>query len=169
LSSAIKLGEIIQTPTEITITDSWKFQWESAFLNTRGYFNSAQRCKALGINDLPLPFSLLGTMAIAFSVSNLSYFARVHLSFKNMFQNKAVLAGDTMRAMFTINDIERKKGGDGGQYCLTDSTHWMVNQHNEVVSSNSAVNSHKFSLSMQCFAMCRQRSSSFGVYSTFGS
>ena len=133
LSSGIKLDEIIQTPTEITITDAWKFLWESAFLNTRGYFNSAQRCKSLGINELPMPFSLLGTMAIALSVSSLSYFARVHLSFKNMFQNKAVFAGDTLRAMFAINDVEQKKGGDGNQYCLTNSTHWMVNQRNEVV------------------------------------
>ena len=30
----VKLGEIVQTPIEITITESWKSLWETAFLST---------------------------------------------------------------------------------------------------------------------------------------
>ena len=133
IASNISLGEVIHTPHEITITESWRNLWESAFLRNKGYFNSLNRCTSLGLAGVPLPFSLIATMGIAFSVSNLSYYARVHLRLKNVFQNRPVYEGDTVRAMFTINSINRKKGGDGNQYCLADSTHWVVNQHNEVV------------------------------------
>ena len=35
--------------------------------------------------------------------------------------------------MFCINSTEKKKGGDGSQYCIAHSTHWIVNQREEVV------------------------------------
>ena len=133
LTADTRLGEIIQTPIEVTIADTWKYLWESAFLSTKGYFNSIPKSKLLGFDSLPLPFSLIATIAIAFSVSNLSYHARVHLSFKNMFQHRPLLAGETVTAMFVINSVEEKKGGDGNQYCITNSTHWVVNQQKEVV------------------------------------
>ena len=133
ISSAVKLGEIVQTPIEVTVTDSWKSLWETAFLSTKGYFTSLSRSANLGFNGLPLPFSLVATMAVAFSVSSLSYYARVHLCFKNMFQQRPLIAGDTVRAMFCVNDTEKKKGGDGSQYCIANSTHWVVNQREDVV------------------------------------
>lgn len=133
ISSNVKLGEIIQTPLEVTVTESWKSLWESAFLSTKGYFTSLPRSNILGLEGLPLPFSLAATMAVAFSVSSLSYYARVHLSFTNMFQQRPLTAGDTVRMMFCINKTEKKNGGDGSQYCVAHSTHWMVNQREEVV------------------------------------
>ena len=133
LSSKIKLGEIVQTPFEVTITDSWKSLWESAFLSTKGYFTSLPRSANLNFQGLPVPFSLAATMAIAFSVSSLTYYARVHLGFQNMFQQRPLIVGDTVRAMFCINSTEKKKGGDGSQYCIANSTHWIMNQREEVV------------------------------------
>lgn len=133
ISPNIKFGEIVQTPYEVTITDSWKSLWETAFLSTKGYLTSLPKSSSLGLNGLPLPFSLLSTMAIAFSVSSLTYYARVHLCFKNVFQQRPVVAGDTVRAMFCINSTEKKRAGDGDQYCIADSTHWIVNQQDEVV------------------------------------
>lgn len=133
ISANIKFGDIVQTPYEVTITDSWKSLWETAFLSTKGYLTSLPNSTGLGFDGLPLPFSLLSTMAIAFSVSSLTYHARVHLCFKNVFQQRPVVAGDTVRAMFSINSSEKKRAGDGDQYCIVDSTHWIVNQRDEVV------------------------------------
>ncbi len=133
MASDIKLGEVIHTSHEVTITDAWRNLWESAFLRSKGYFNSLHRCTSLGLAGIPMPFSLITSIGIAFSVSNLSYYARVHLSLKNVFQHRPVYAGDTIRAMFVINSINPKRGGDGNQYCLADSTHWVVNQQDEVV------------------------------------
>lgn len=133
ISPNIKFGEIVQTPYEATITSSWKSLWEMAFLSTKGYHTSLLSCTSLGFKDLPLPFSLVATMAVAFSVSSLSYYARVHLCFKDMFQQRPLISGDTVRAMFCINSSEKKRAGDGDQYCIADSTHWLVNQRDEVV------------------------------------
>ena len=133
LSPDMKLGELIQNPLQVSITDSWKSLWESAFLSTKGYFNSMAQSNKLGFESMPLPFSLMATIATAFSVFNLTCHARLHLSFKNMFQHRPVLSGDTVRAMFVINNIDEKRGGDGNQYHITNSTHWMINQRNEVV------------------------------------
>ena len=132
ISSKVSLGEIVQTPFEVTITDTWKSLWETAFLSTKGYATSLPRSKILGFDGFPIPFSLATTMAIAFSVSTLSYYARVHLCFRNVFQHRPLIAGDTVRAMFCINNTENKKGGDGSQYCIAHSTHWLVNQRDEV-------------------------------------
>ena len=133
ISSKVRLGEIVQTPFEVTVTDSWKSLWETAFLGTKGYFSSLPRSARLGFESLPLPFSLAATMGVAFSVSSLSYYARVHLCFRNMFQQRPLMAGDTVKAIFCINSTEKKKGGDGSQYCIAHSTHWLVNQREEVV------------------------------------
>ena len=133
ISPNIKFGEIVQTPYEVTITDSWKSLWETAFLSNKGYFTSLPMSTSLGFKGLPLPFSQVATMAVAFSVSSLSYYARVHLCFKNMFQQRPLIVGDTVRAMFCINSAEKKRGGDGSQYCIVNSTHWIVNQPEEVV------------------------------------
>ena len=133
LSKDIKLGEMIQTPLQVTVSDSWTALWESAFLNTKGYFNRMPQSSSLGLDRQPLPFGLVATTAIAFSVFNMSCYARVHLSFRNMFQHRPVLSGDTVRAMFVINQVNEKNGGDGNQYYITDTTHWMVNQKDEVV------------------------------------
>ena len=133
ISPNIKFGEIIQTSYEVTITDSWKSLWETAFLSTKGHFTSLPMSTSLGFKGLPLPFSQVATMAIAFSVSSFSYCARVHLCFKNVFQQRPLVAGDTVRAMFCVDSAEKKRGGDGSQYCIANSTHWIVNQQEEVV------------------------------------
>ena len=132
ISSKVNLGEIVQTPFEVTITESWKSLWETAFLSTKGYYTSLPRSNSLGFNSLPLPFSLAATMAVALSVSSLSYYARIHLCFRNMFQQRPLMVGDTVRALFCLNSTEKKKGGDGSQYCIAHSTHWLVNEHEEV-------------------------------------
>ena len=123
LTADTRLGEIVQTPIEVTIADTWKYLWESAFLSTKGYFKSIPKSKLLGFDCLPLPFSLVATIALAFSVSNLSYYARVHLSFKNMFQHRPLLAGDTVRAMFVINSVEEKKKAEMATNTVSPTAH----------------------------------------------
>ena len=134
MSPQISIGEFISTPHEVTATESWKTLWDSAFLSTSGISNSHPRFStATGYNSLPLPFSLAATITLAFAVSSLSYHARVHLCFKNMVQHSPLLAGDTVRAVFRLNSIDRKIGGDGNEYSVADTTHQLLNQDDNLV------------------------------------
>ena len=117
----ISLGKVISTPFEAAVNESWKTLWECSFISPH---RSVQQS---------LPFSLVATMAVAFSVSSLSYHARVHLGFRNIFLERPLLVGDTARALFRIDSKESKNGSDRNNYCILKSTHWLVNQRNEIV------------------------------------
>ena len=121
----LAIGEIVPAPHEVFITDSWKTAWESSFITSRSCYDKN--------NDACIPFALAATLAVAFSVSNLSYYARVHLGFKNIFQHRPLLTGDRVRAMFRIDSVKSKKGSDSIQYSVVHSTHWLVNQNDEIV------------------------------------
>ena len=135
LDPTLKLGEMICSPLEVTVTESWKTLWDSAFLSMGGLQNSYVRSSKLGLTSIPLPFSLLATMLAGFTVSVFSYDARVHLGFYNMFQNKQVFPGDTLHAMFCVDSAHNTVGKDGNQYTIAYSSHQLVNQKNQVVFS----------------------------------
>ena len=128
ISPTLKIGEIVPAPHEITVTESLINTWDSSFskYSSNGLINgnSVTQCA---------PFSLTVTMAVALTVSSLSYHARVHLGFKDIFQERPLLPGDTVRALFRIEDVKVKKGGDSNLYSVATSKHWVVNQNNRIV------------------------------------
>lgn len=129
LSQDIKMGEIVSTPLECTITDGMTNLWESAFLqysSNRLHTNDNSTLKSV-------PFGLSTTLAVASSVQCFSYLARAHLGFKNIFQARPLLSGDKVRAMFRVDDVFLKKGGDSSSYAVAKSKHWLVNQENQIV------------------------------------
>lgn len=128
----IQIGQVVSASHEAHVTESWKTAWDSSFINSNAYENNYS--KVYKTSATPLPFSLATTMAVAFSVANLSYYARVHLGFKNIFQHRPLLTGDRVRAMFRIDSVNSKKGGDGRQYSVLHSTHWLINQCNQITT-----------------------------------
>ena len=135
LDPTLKVGEMIYSPLEVTVTESWKTMWDSAFLSMGELQNSYVKSSKLGLPDVPLPFSLLATMVAGFTVSMFSYDARVHLGFYNLFQNRPVFPGDTLHAMFCVDSASDTTGKDGNRYTIAHSSHWLVNQKNQVVFS----------------------------------
>ena len=135
LDPTLKIGEMIYSPLEVTVTESWKTLWDSAFLSMGQLQNSYVKSSKLGLADVPLPFSLLATMVAGFTVSMFSYDARVHLGFYNLFQNKPVFPGDTLHAMFCVDSAYDTTGKDGNRYTIAHSSHWLVNQKNQIVFS----------------------------------
>ena len=133
LSRDTSIGRLITTPQQVTVTEGWKAAWESSFIPSQGVDTSLIRANELGLTDLPVPLSLAVTMTAALAVSSLSYHARVHLAFTNIFQNRPLLVGDTVRALFSVDKMELKEKSGKPRYCLAHSTHWLVNQRNEVV------------------------------------
>ncbi|KAL5503310.1 hypothetical protein EMCRGX_G010238 [Ephydatia muelleri] len=132
LSKDTKVGEFVVVPYQVTVTNGWKVAWESAFLPSQGFNTSLVRAKKLGLNDLPIPFSLAVSLTAALAVSSLSYHARAHLAFTSIFQNRTLVAGDTVRALFRVEKVEHKLGANK-EYSIAHSTHWLINQNNEVV------------------------------------
>ena len=124
MRSDLSVGEIVRSPNRLILGESWKTLWNSSFLgNGSGVTNTS----------LQLPFSLAATMTVALSVSTLSYHARVHLAFKNIFQHRPLVAGDIVQALYRIEGTQTKKGSDGNQYSIVTSSHWLTNQANEIV------------------------------------
>lgn len=128
----IAIGEVVSVPHEALLTESWLTVWESAFISSGGYGTKYSEVTS-SANKVPLPFSLAATMAVAFSVANLSYNARVHLGFKDIFQQRPLLTGDRVHAMFRIDCVKSKKSNASCQYSVLHSTHWLINQDNKVV------------------------------------
>lgn len=124
ITPGLAIGKVVPAPHEALITNSWKTAWESSFISS-GAFHEESAAS--------IPFPLAATIAVAFSVSSLSYHARVHLGFKNVFQHRSLLAGDRVRAMFRIDCVKSKKGSDSIQYSVLHTTHWLVNQEDKIV------------------------------------
>ncbi len=133
LSQELHVGKMIPSPIEFTVTDSWKVLWDSAFLSLSTLPNSTEMASALGLPNSPLPFSLLAALQAAFTVAVFTYDARVHLGFYNMFQYRAVLPGDTLRAVYCVDNAQNRLAGDGNLYTIATTSHWMINQRDEVV------------------------------------
>lgn len=134
----LRVGETTFSPVEVTVTDSWKVLWDGVFLSSPGGIsNSNVMCNKVGLPSVPIPFSLLATAVAGFTVSVFSYEARVHLGFYDMFQSLPVFSGDTLRAVFRINDVCNTMGKDGNPYVIASSTHALLNQRNQIVFSTT--------------------------------
>ena len=128
-TTEVRLGEVVSTASEVTITDAWKSAWESSFGRVPSPWNSANRSNG----NLALPFHMLACMSLAFTVSDFSRQARVHLGLYDAFQWRNVVAGDTLRALLYSVDAEKKIGRDGESNVVVRSIHWLVNQYDDVV------------------------------------
>ena len=125
----VRLGEVVSTANEVTITDAWKSTWEASFGRVPSPWNSAERVGG----KVALPFHMLACMSLAFTVSDFSRQARVHLGLYDAFQWRSVVVGDTLRALLYPIDAEKKIGRDGESSVVVRSIHWLVNQYDDVV------------------------------------
>lgn len=133
LKDSVQIGSTLRPSLEITITDSWKVLWESAFLTFNRLSTSNEFAARLGLKSTPLPFTMINTLAAAMSVTSFSESARVHLGFYDAVQLQPVFPGDTLRAVCHIDNANKSIKGGVNQYTVVYSTHRLVNQSNDDV------------------------------------
>lgn len=133
LRDEVQIGRTLHPPLEITITESWKALWESAFLTVNRLTTSNDFASRLGLKSVPLPFTLINTLALALTVTSFSESARVHLGCYDAVQRKPVFPGDTLSCACHINDAKTLTNKEENQYTLVYSSHHLFNQKNEKV------------------------------------
>ena len=133
LQETVSVGQSLQSPLEITVTESWRALWECSFLTINRLATSAELASKLGLQSIPFPFTLLNTLALALTVTCFSESARVHLGCYDAVQNGAVYPGDTIRCMYRIDDARPMQSKGGSCYTVTMSSHRLVNQQGKVV------------------------------------
>ncbi|XP_031573085.1 uncharacterized protein LOC116307084, partial [Actinia tenebrosa] len=133
LKDAVQIGRTLRPPLEITVTESWKALWESAFLTVNRLNTSNEFASRLGLKSAPLSFTLINTLALSLTVTSFSESARVHLGCYDAMQKKPVFPGDTLSSVCRIDDAKILTTKGGNQYTVVFSSHNLVNQKNKKV------------------------------------
>ncbi|OUU24063.1 MAG: hypothetical protein CBC13_04145 [Planctomycetia bacterium TMED53] len=127
-----RTGQILESPYEITVDDSWRCQWQSVFPTASKLTTSREYAKACGFNAIPIPQAMLLNMTLCFSVEPFSQSCRLHLGLENARQELPASFGDTFRSFTKIESLANTSRGDAS---VIHTTHILVNQRDERVFS----------------------------------
>ncbi len=125
-------GQILESPHEVTIDDSWRIQWQSAFPATSKLTTSLEFANSCGFDEVAIPTAMLLNMTLCFSVEPFSQSCRLHLGLENARQEKPVTSGDTLRSFTRIDSLRNTSKNDAS---VIFSTHILVNQSGDRVFS----------------------------------
>jgi len=95
-------GETIDVPYEVTISDSFRDFWQSAFYSHDRVNTSTPFARALGLQDQVVPFSLM--LFLAGSMSHADH-AKLQVGFSEAHYHWPAFAGDTMKKAFIIQSL----------------------------------------------------------------
>lgn len=123
-------GQVLVSPHELTIDDSWRTAWLSSFPTSNRLVTSAPFAKAWGLPDRALPTGLLLNLTLCMSVEPFSQSCRLHLGLRDAVQLAPAVAGDTFRNIISIDKVRNTSRGDAS---VIQSTHVLLNQKDEVV------------------------------------
>ena len=132
LKHGFKIGSVIESNSEVTISESWLTAWHSSFLSTNPMYTSQNWAEKFGFESQMVPLMLLKTLSLSLLVSKFSEKARVHLGCYNAQQLKPVFVGDSLRALCTITDAKIVTSGSS-TYTVVSSEHCVLNQRDEEV------------------------------------
>lgn len=130
--NTVQHGQILESPYEITVDDSWRIQWQSVFPTSSKLTTSEEYAQAWGFESAAIPQAMLLNMALCFSVEPFSQSCRLHLGLENARQERPAHFGDTFRSYTRIDGLKNTSRGDAS---VIHSTHILVNQRNERVFS----------------------------------
>ena len=133
MSQDISVGEIVRSPLKVSVSEGLKTAWASSFVSQDGAYRLQE-----GVNpsDKMIPFTLAATVAGTLSIYSQPYHANANnLNYElSIFQHRALKTGDTVQSLHRIEEVESKKDSDGNLYSVVlSSTHWLVNQTNDVI------------------------------------
>ncbi len=127
-------GQIINSPYEVTIDESWITSWQSMVQTGNPLETSAEFCKRLGLKGRLIPFQNLVNLGLCLVVENFSESSLFHLGISNVIYERPAYPGDTLRSVMILDDIVTSSNK---KYTIFKTRMLLINQHNQrVVSMN---------------------------------
>lgn len=125
-------GQIIESPYETTIDESWITNWQSMVQTGNPLETSLKFCHTIGLENRLVPFQLLVNLGLCLVVESFSESSLFHLGISNVVYEKPVFPKDTLRSLMIIDDIVP---ASNKKYTVFKTRMILVNQYGEVVVS----------------------------------
>lgn len=119
-------GDIINVPFEITVTQSYRDFWQSAFYSYDRINTSTPFAHSLGLQDQVLPFNLM--LFLSGSMSHADR-AKLQTGFHNGVYHYPGFAGDTFKKRFIVRKLRT----------TSDQKHSVITIHCEIMNQNALV------------------------------
>ena len=127
-------GQIISSPYEVTIDESWITSWQSMVQTGNPLETSLDFCKKLGLKGRLVPFQNLVNLGLCLVVESFSESSLFHLGISNVVYERPVFTGDTLRSVMILDEMQP---ASNMKYTIFKTRMILVNQHNQrVVSMN---------------------------------
>eukprot|EP00457_Paulinella_chromatophora_P009488 gb/GEZN01009555.1/.p1 GENE.gb/GEZN01009555.1/~~gb/GEZN01009555.1/.p1 ORF type:complete len:405 (+),score=26.29 gb/GEZN01009555.1/:64-1278(+) len=105
-----EIGNVIEVPYEITVTDAWRTMWQASFYQHDRLYTSEPYARNLELQACPLPFSLM--LAQTVTMSHLDDSKNIlDLSFDNAIYVRPAYVGQTFRKQFVISRLKPANNG----------------------------------------------------------
>ena len=125
-------GQIIRSPYETTIDESWITSWQAMVQTGNPLETSLNFCQNIGLENRLVPFQLLVNLGLCLVVESFSESSLFHLGISNVVYEKPVFPQDTLRSVMIIDHIVP---ASNKKYTVFKTRMILVNQKNEVVIS----------------------------------
>lgn len=126
------VGQIIESPYEITVDSSWANTWAGVFYSGNHLETSISLCKELGVKDRLIPFSALTNLCLCMAVEPFSETCLLHLGIYDAVNESPASLGDTFRCYILIEEI---RNTSNQKRSVMKTKHILVNQNSERVLS----------------------------------
>jgi len=127
-------GQIVCSPYEVTIDESWITSWQSMVQTGNPLETSLNFCQKLGLQGRLVPFQNLVNLALCLVVETFSESSLFHLGISNVVYERPVFTGDTLRSVMVLDEMVP---ASNMKYTIFKTRMILVNQHNQrVVSMN---------------------------------
>ncbi len=127
-------GQIVSSPYEVTIDESWITSWQSMVQTGNPLETSLDFCHKLGLKGRLVPFQNLVNLALCLVVETFSESSIFHLGISNVVYERPVFTGDTLRSVMIL---DKMVPSSNKKYTIFKTRMILVNQRNErVISMN---------------------------------
>jgi acyl dehydratase len=137
----MQLGDAIDVPYEITVTESIHDFWQSAFHSQDRISTSTPFARQMGLQDRVLPFSLMLFFAGGMTPADA---AKIQVGWQNAIYHWPCFAGDTLRKEFHVQNVRPTSDGcrtlvtfqcvvknQRDRICMTADKHMMFGKDEE--------------------------------------
>jgi hypothetical protein len=125
----VRPGEVISVPYELTVSQSFRDFWQSAFYSHDRINTSTPFARSMGFQDQIIPFSLM--LFLCGSMSHADH-AKLQTGFKNAHYHWPAFAGDTFQKKFIIRSLRSTSDGHNSIFTIDCE---LQNQRNVTVFS----------------------------------
>lgn len=119
-------GDVIDVPFEITVNQSYRDFWQSAFYSYDRINTSTPFARSLGLQDEVLPFNLMLFLCGAMSHADK---AKFQTGFRDAVYHLPGYAGDTFKKRFVVRKLR----------ATSDNKHSVIKLHCEMTNQHSLV------------------------------